>query len=93
MDCLGSDMRIGQINTEIISPERMVYLVFRALLTAVILIALLAILRYIARSPGDRRRDRHHDVQAQGVERRNLWSIRACARGERRPSGHVLIRS
>jgi hypothetical protein len=83
-------MRIGQINTEIISPERMVHLVFRALLSAVILIALLAILRYIARSPGDRR---HHDVQAQGVERRNLWSIRACARGETRPSGHVLIRS
>jgi hypothetical protein len=70
-------MRIGQINTEIISPERMVYLIFRALLTAVILIALLAILRYIARSPGDRRRDR--DVQAQGVERRNLWSIRGSA--------------
>jgi hypothetical protein len=83
-------MRIGQINTEIISPERRVYLIFRALLTAVILIALLAILRYIARSPGDRRRDR--DVQAQGVERQNLWSIRACAARDR-PSGHLLIRT
>jgi hypothetical protein len=82
-------MRIGQINTEIISTERMVYLIFRALLTAVILIALLAILRNIARSPGDRRRDRHHDVQAQGVERRNLWSIRELA-PERRDARRAM---
>jgi hypothetical protein len=69
MDRLGSDMRIGQISTEIISPERVVGVIVRTLLTVVILIALLAILRYIARSRGDRRRDRHHDVQAHGRRR------------------------
>jgi hypothetical protein len=80
-------MRIGQINTKIVSPERMVYLIFRVLLTAVILIALLAILRYIARSPGDRRRDRHHDVQAQAS------NAGTCGRSELAPEGRDARRA